>query len=417
MTRLGEREAMTANTTFVIVGAGLAGAKAAESLRAWRFSGRIVLIGEEPFRPYERPPLSKGYLRGRRSFDDAAVHDPGYYAEHGIELLTGTTVVALDIRRRLVTIEPGGAMHYDRLLLATGAQPRPVDIPGRGLDGVLTLRTVTDADAIRAAARPGTRALVVGAGWIGGEVTASLIRRDIPVTLVDRGQVPYARTLGPEIGRVYRDLHAEHGVVLHPEATVAAFVGDRTVTGARLTDGTTVPCDLAVVGIGVHPRTALAEAAGLATDNGLTVNEFLQTSDPHVYAAGDVANAFHPTFGRPVRLEHWWAALNQGPVAAANMLDKRIAYDWMPYFGSRQYDFEMEYTGYAPEWDEIVFRGEPSSRRFAAFWLKDGRVRAGMNAEVWGYARHIRALVSSGRPVDRHRLEDPDVALASVVAA
>jgi 3-phenylpropionate/trans-cinnamate dioxygenase ferredoxin reductase component len=408
---------MTPNTTFVIVGAGLAGAKAAEALRAWRFPGRVVLIGEEPLRPYERPPLSKGYLRGRGSFDDAAVHEPGYYAEHGIELLTATIVTALDTRRRQVTVEPGGVLHYDRLLLATGAQPRPVDIPGRDLDGVLTLRTVADADAIRAAARPGTRALVVGAGWIGGEVTASLRRRGIAVTLVDHGSVPYARTLGPQIGGVYCGLHAENGVVLHPGATVTAFTGDSTVTGARLTDGTTVPCDLAVVGIGVRPCTALAEAAGLATDNGITVNQFLQTSDPYVYAAGDVANAYHPTFSRPVRLEHWWAALNQGPVAAANMLGKDVVYDWMPYFGSRQYDFEMEYTGYAPEWDEIVFRGEPSSRRFAAFWLKDGRVRAGMNAEVWGYARHIRALVSCGQPVDRHRLADPDVALASVVAA
>jgi 3-phenylpropionate/trans-cinnamate dioxygenase ferredoxin reductase subunit len=408
---------MTANATFVIVGAGLAGAKAAESLRAWRFSGRIVLIGDEPCRPYERPPLSKGYLRGRGSFDDAAVHDAGYYAEHCIELRTGTTVTALDRRRRQITMEPGGAVHYDRLLLATGAQPRPLDIPGADLDGVLTLRTVTDADAIRAAARPGTRVLVVGAGWIGGEVTASLRRRGIAVTLVDHGAVPYARTLGPQIGRVYRDLHAENGVVVHPVSTVVSFSGDRTLTGARLSDGTTVPCELAVVGTGVHPCTALAEAAGLATDNGVTVDRFLQSSDPHVYAAGDVANAYHPTFDRPVRLEHWWAALNQGPVAAANMLGKRIAYNWMPYFGSRQYDFEMEYTGYAPEWDEIVFRGEPSSRKFAAFWLKDGRLRAGMNAEVWGYARHIRALIASERAVDRHRLEDPDVALASVVAA
>jgi len=409
---------MTANTTFVIVGAGLAGAKAAESLRAWRFTGRIVLIGDEPCRPYERPPLSKGYLRGRGSFDDAAVHDAGYYAEHGIELLTGTTVTALDLRRRQITVEPGGVVHYDRLLLATGAQPRPVDIPGGDLDGVLTLRTVADADAIRAAAaRPGTRVLVVGAGWIGGEVTASLRRQDTAVTLVDHGAVPYARTLGPQIGQVYRELHTENGVVVHPGATVVAFSGNRTLTAARLSDGTTLPCELAVVGIGVRPCTSLAEAAGLATDNGITVDQFLQSSDPHVYAAGDVANAYHPTFGRPVRLEHWWAALNQGPVAAANMLGKRIAYDWMPYFGSRQYDFEMEYTGYAPEWDEIVFRGEPSSRRFAAFWLKDRRVRAGMNAEVWGYAHHIRALVSCGRAVDRHRLEDPDVALASVVAA
>ncbi len=408
---------MTANETFVIVGAGLAGAKAAESLRAWQFTGRVVLIGGEPLRPYERPPLSKGYLRGRGSFDDTAVHHPGYYAEHGIELLTGTTVTALDVRRRQVTVEPGGVVTYDRLLLATGAQPRPLDIPGGDLDGVLTLRTVADADAIRTAARPGTHALVVGAGWIGGEVAASLRRNGLSVTLVDHAMVPYARTLGPEIGRVYRDLHVENGVVLQSGMSVAAFTGDRTVTGARLTDGTIVPCDLAVVGIGVRPCTALAEAAGLATDNGIDVDQFLQTSDPNVFAAGDVANAFHPTFDRPVRLEHWWAALNQGPVAAANMLGKQVVYDWMPYFGSRQYDFEMEYTGYAPEWDELVFRGEPSSRRFAAFWLRDGRVRAGMNAEVWGYARHIRALVSSRRPVDRTRLQDPDVALTSVVAA
>jgi 3-phenylpropionate/trans-cinnamate dioxygenase ferredoxin reductase subunit len=408
---------MTANETIVIVGAGLAGAKAAESLRAWRFPGRVVLIGEEPVRPYERPPLSKGYLRGRGSFDDAAVHDAGYYAEQGIDLRTNTSVTALDPRRRQLTLEPGGAMHYDRLLLATGARPRPVGLAGSDLDGVYTLRTIADADAIRTAARPDTRALVVGAGWVGGEVAASLRRNGVAVTMVDRGAAPYVRTLGTEISWVYRDLHAEHGVVLHFGVSVAAFIGDRTVTGARLTDGTTVPCDLAVVGVGVQPRTALADAAGLATDNGILVDEYLRTSDPHVFAAGDVANAFHPTFGRPVRLEHWWAALNQGPVAAANMLGKRVVYDWMPYFGSRQYDFEMEYTGYAPEWDEIVFRGDPNTRRFATFWLKDGRVRAGMNAGVWGYARHIRGLVSSGQLVDRTRLEDPDVALPSAIAA
>ena len=408
---------MTANETIVIVGAGLAGAKAAESLRAWRFTGRVVLVGDEPIRPYERPPLSKGYLRGRESFDDAAVHEAGYYAEQGIELRTDTTVTALDRRRQQVILEPGGALHYDRLLLATGAQPRPVDIAGHELAGVFTLRTVTDANAIRAAARPDTRALVVGAGWIGGEVAASLRRNGVAVTMVDRAAAPYARTLGTEIGQVYRDLHAEHGVVMRSGVSVAAFIGNGTITGARLTDGTTVPCDLAVVGIGVRPCTALAESAGLSTDNGIVVDEYLQTSDPNIFAAGDVANTFHPTFGRRVRLEHWWAALNQGPVAAANMLDKRVVYDWMPYFGSRQYDFEMEYTGYAPEWDEIVLRGEPNTRRFAAFWLKDGRVRAGMNAEVWGYARHIRALVSSGRPVDRARLEDPDVSLNDTIAA
>jgi len=407
---------MPATDTIVIVGGGLAGAKAAESLRAWRFDGRVVLVGAEPTRPYERPPLSKGYLQGRDSADDTAVHDAGYYAEHGIELRTATTVTTIDPRAREVVLEPGGRLPYDRLLLATGATPRRLDVPGADLANVFSLRTVADADAIRRAARPGSRALVVGAGWLGGEVTASLRLNGVDVVMVDRGAVPYQRTVGTAIGQVYRDLHAEHGVEVRSEVAVAAFTGAGAITGAQLSDGTRVSCNLAVVGVGVTPAIGLAEAAGITTDNGIVVDQFLQTSAPHVFAAGDVANSYHPTLHRVLRLEHWWAALTQGPVAAANMLGKKIAYDWIPYFGSKQYDFEIEYTGHAPTWDDIVIRGDPASRRFIAFYLCDGRVAAGMNAGVWGVSPHIRRLVAGRRRVDRQQLADPDVALGDLSA-
>ncbi len=242
---------MAAPDTIVIVGAGLAGAKAAESLRAWRFDGRVVPVGAEPTRPYERPPLSKGYLRGQDSLDDTAVHDADYYAEHGIELRTATTVTTVDPQARGVVLEPGGRLRFDRLVLATGATPRRLDVPGADLANIFYVRTVADADAIRRAARPGNRALVVGAGWLSGEVTASLRHNGVDVVMVDHGAVPYQRTLGTAIGRVYRDLHAEHGVDVRCGVAVAAFTGASSITGAQLSDGTRVSCDLAVVGGGV----------------------------------------------------------------------------------------------------------------------------------------------------------------------
>ncbi|HXR21949.1 MAG TPA: FAD-dependent oxidoreductase [Acidimicrobiales bacterium] len=407
---------MATSPTFVIVGASLAGAKAAETLRAEGFDGRVVLVGEEPARPYERPPLSKAYLRGEADFDVAAVHEGDYYAANDIELRTSTTVTALDTQASKVTLASGETIVYDRLLLATGAVPRRITVPGADLGGVRYLRTVADADQLRQDLAAGSQVVVIGAGWIGAEVAASARQLGASVSVVERGAVPLERVLGPEVGNLYRDLHAEHGVDLHFGTGVRSLVGNGAVAEVRLTDGTVLPADLVVVGVGVTPRTELAETAGLVVDNGIVVDQYLATSAPGVYAAGDVANSFHPLYGQRVRLEHWSAALNQGPVAAKNMLGKTTVYDKVPYFFSDQYDFGMEYTGYAPKWDELVFRGSLSAREFIAFWLYEGRVVAGMNANIWDVASTIEGLVRGGQVVDRAMLVDTEVDLASLVA-
>jgi 3-phenylpropionate/trans-cinnamate dioxygenase ferredoxin reductase subunit len=407
---------MATRPTFVIVGASLAGAKAAETLRTEGFDGRVVLLGEEAARPYERPPLSKAYLRGEADFDVAAVHGDDYYAANDIELRTSTTVTALDTQVSKVALASGEDIAYDRLLLATGAVPRRISVPGADLAGVRYLRSVADADELRRELAASSRVVVIGAGWIGAEVAASARQLGASVALVELGSVPLEGALGPEVGAVYRDLHADHGVDLHFGVGVGSLGGRERVEEVRLTDGTVLPAELVVVGVGVMPRTELAEAAGLALDHGIVVDEHLATSAPDVYAAGDVANAFHPLYRQRVRLEHWSAALNQGPVAARNMLGKPIVYDKVPYFFSDQYDLGMEYTGFAPKWDEVVFRGNPSEREFIAFWLHQGRVVAGMNANVWDVAPTIEALVRTGHPVDRARLVDADVDLVSLLA-
>lgn len=408
---------MTNQQTYVIVGASLAGAKAAQTLRQEGFSGRVVLIGEEPVRPYERPPLSKTYLRGEVDFDAAAVHGESFYAEHEIELITSTTVTSVDSAARRVTLNPGSEIDFDALLLTTGATPRRTAITGAELPGIHYLRTVASCDALRQAMVSATRVVVVGAGWIGSEVAASARQLGKDVTMIEVGRVPLERVLGAEVGMMFRDLHDEHGVDLRTGVGVQAFRGGSTVEEVVLADGTTVPGDLVVVGIGVEPRTELAHSAGLTLDNGIVVDEHLATSVSGIWAAGDVANAFHPLFDTSIRLEHWSAALNQGPVAAKNMLDQKVSYQRVPYFYSDQYELGMEYSGFAPAWDEIVYRGDRDNRQVIVFWLHQGQVVAGMNVNVWDVADEIAALVSSMRRVDVRQLADPAVALGSVADA
>jgi len=408
---------MPASQTFLIVGASLAGAKAAETLRAEGFDGRVVLLGDEPQRPYERPPLSKEYLRGEKDFDAAAVHSAGFYDEQQIELRASTVVTGVDPGASEVTLSSGERIGYDRLLVATGAAPRRLSVPGADLDGVHYLRSVTDADTLRHAIGPSSEVVVIGAGWIGAEVAASARQLGATVAMVELAAVPLERVLGPEVGAIYRDLHAEHGVDLHFGVGVDALLGSTAVEAVRLSDGTVLSATAVVVGVGVTPRVELAEAAGLAVDNGIVVDEHLQTSAPGVFAAGDVANAFHPRYGTRIRLEHWSAALNQGPVAARNMLGKATVYDRTPYFFSDQYDFGMEYRGWAPSFEQVVFRGEPASRAFIAFWLRHGRVAAAMNANVWDAGESIEALLQAGRPVTPARLADPEVDLAELAVS
>jgi 3-phenylpropionate/trans-cinnamate dioxygenase ferredoxin reductase component len=403
-------------TTFVIVGASLAGAKAAEALRQEGFDGRVILVGEEAERPYERPPLSKDYLRGEAGRDKVYVHDEQFYERQAIELRTGTRAIAVEANSSAVVLGDGERLRYDALLLATGAARRRLPVPGADLEGVQYLRTVEDSDGLRAAISAAGRVIVIGAGWIGSEVAASARQMGAEVALVAVSQVPLERVMGPEVGGIYRDLHTEHGVELHFGVGVEALVGSTTVTGVRLADGSTVDGDLVIVGVGVAPRVELAESAGLAIDNGIVVDEQLRTSAPNIYAAGDVAHAWHPRFRERLRVEHWANALNQGPAAARNMLGANQPYDRIPYFFSDQYDLGMEYSGHAPKWDRVVFRGEPDKREFIAFWLDDqGRVLAGMNANIWDVTQPIQDLIRSRRPLDVKRLTDPEVPLDSLL--
>jgi len=408
---------MPPERTFLIVGASLSGAKAAETLRAEGFDGRLVLVGAETERPYERPPLSKEYLRGEAGREKVYVHDEGFYAEQEIELRLGRTAVSLDPHTGELALDDGERLRYDRLLLATGAEPRRLAIPGGDLPGVMYLRSVGESDALRQRLDRGGSVVVIGAGWIGAEVAASARQRGLEVTMVEPGAVPLERVLGPEVGAVYRDVHADHGVEMLLGTGVETFEGADAVERVRTSDGRELECDFVAVGIGVTPRTALAMQAGLAVDNGVLVDGRLESSAPGVYAAGDVANAHHPFYGERIRVEHWANALNQGPAAARSMLGGTEAYDRLPYFFSDQYDIGMEYSGFAREWDRVVFRGDPAAREFIAFWLAGDRVVAGMNVNVWDVADPIRRLIQERASVDDGRLADTDIPLEELAPA
>ena len=400
--------------TFIIVGASLAGAKAAEELRGRGFDGRVVLIGAEPERPYERPPLTKDYLRGESPREKAYVHDTDFYAAHEIELLTGTTVATLDPGASRITLADGRELGFDRLLLTTGAEPRRIAVPGADLAGVHYLRSLADCDQLRDRIDAGGHAVVVGAGWIGSEFAASARQRGLEVTVIDPLELPNERIFGPEIGAFYRDVHAQQGVELLLGDGVESFEGDGAVARVRTAGGRSVDCDFVVVGIGVVPRVELAEEAGLEVDNGVVVDERLQSPVPNVFAAGDIARALHPFYGEGIRVEHWANALNQGPAAARAMLGEPVSFDRIPYFYSDQYDVGMEYSGYAPRWDKVVFRGDRDDGEFIAFWLQDDHVIAGMNVNVWDVNEHVQALIRSRQAVDVATLTDSDTPLESL---
>ncbi len=406
---------MADSRRFVILGASLAGAKAAETLRAEGFDGDVVLVGEEPVRPYERPPLSKGYLRGEEGPEKIYVHGEDYYDEHGIDLRLSTSARGIDPSARTVELDSGERLPYDALLLTVGARPRRLEVPGADLDGVHYLRSVAQSDLLREAIPAAGRVAVIGAGWIGSEVAASARQMGADVALVEMSEVPLERVLGRDIGAFYRDVHVDHGVEMHMGTGIARLTGNKAVQAVELSDGQVLEADLVVVGVGVAPRTELAEAAGLELDNGVVTDQFLATSSPGIYAAGDLAAAWHPVLETRIRLEHWSSALNQGPAAARNMLGQETPYERIPYFFSDQYEIGMEYSGLARDWDEIVLRGDPAEREFVAFWLKDGLVQAGMNVNVWDVADDIAKLVASGRRVDTVRLADPEVALATLL--
>ncbi|MGK5728485.1 NAD(P)/FAD-dependent oxidoreductase [Streptomyces sp. URMC 124] len=422
-----------ANQTFVIVGGGLAGAKAAETLRAEGFTGRVILICDEREHPYERPPLSKGYLTGKEDRDSVFVHEPGWYAQADVELHLGQPAVHLDRAARSVRLGDGTRVHYDKLLLATGAEPRRLDIPGTGLVGVHHLRRLAHAERLRGVlaslGRDNGHLVIAGAGWIGLEVAAAARSYGAEVTVVEPEPTPLHPVLGPELGQLFTDLHGEHGVRFHFGARLTEITGqDGMVLAARTDDGEEHPAHAVLAAIGAAPRTALAEAAGLALvdradGGGIAVDASLRTSDPEIYAAGDVAATplAHlrgtPWPGTRLRVEHWANALHTGPAAARAMLGREIAYDRVPYFFSDQYDVGLEYSGYAPpgSYDQVVCRGDVGKREFIAFWLAEGRLLAGMNVNVWDVTETVQKLIRSGAPLDPEALADPAVPLDALL--
>jgi 3-phenylpropionate/trans-cinnamate dioxygenase ferredoxin reductase subunit len=402
----------------VIVGASLAGAKAAETLRAEGFAGPVVLIGAEAELPYERPPLSKDYLQGKSARQKIYVHPQQWYPEHDVELRLGVAVTEVDRAAHRVTLTDGSAQPYAKLLLATGSTPRRLHVPGADLDGVAYLRTVADSDRIKAALESASRVAVIGAGWIGLETAAAARIAGAEVTVLEAAELPLLRVLGPEVARVFADLHRDHGVDMRFGIGVAEITGTAgRASGVRLTDGTLVDADLVIVGVGITPNTELAGAAGLEVANGVVAGADLRTADPDIYAAGDVASALHPLFGKHIRVEHWANAVNQPQAAARSMLGQHVSYDRVPYFFTDQYDLGMEYSGYVEPggYAQVIFRGDLAAREFVAFWLDSGgRVLAGMNVNIWDVNDAIQALVRSGKPTDPGALRDPAVDLGGL---
>ncbi|HEY1822559.1 MAG TPA: FAD-dependent oxidoreductase [Trebonia sp.] len=404
--------------TFVIVGGGLAGAKAAETLRSEGFDGEVVLFGSEPERPYERPPLAKGYLLGKNERESVFVHSADWYAEHNVDLRTGVTVAMVDPAAHLVTFD-GGTVAYDKLLLATGASARRIDIPGAGLGNVLYLRTLEESEALRAAFTPDTRVVIVGAGWIGLEAAAAARTAGSSVTVLEPQPSALYGVLGPELGGKFADLHRAHGVEFRFGESAAEFLaaaGSGQVGSVATTAGVTLPADVVVVGIGAVPNDELAVSAGLEVDHGVVTDSALRTSDPDIFAAGDVASSYLPLLGRHLRMDHWSNALNGGKAAAQSMLGQQVEYNRVPYFYSDQYDLGMECSGLPlpGTYDQVVYRGDSDTLEFIAFWLADGHLIAGMNVNVWDVSDDIQSLIRSAKPLDPARLADPTIPLSEV---
>ena len=404
--------------TFVIVGASLAGAKAAETLRAEGFDGQVVLVGAEQELPYERPPLSKEVLLGTKEAQVAQLHDQTWYDEQRVTLRLGSTVTAIDTGKREVALG-GETLGYDKLLIATGSRVRPLDVPGSGLVGVRYLRTSTESRELLAAFKSQPRVVVVGAGWIGLEAASAAREHGAEVTVIEPQSTALAGVLGEQVGELFADLHRSHGVTFRFGTQVEEIEGDGKVTGVRTSDGDTVPADLVLVGIGVQPNTEFVREAGLEVDDGggIDVDAGLRTSAPEVYAAGDVARWAHPLLGYPVRVEHWQNAQDSGAAAARSMLGQDVSYDAIPFFFTDQYDLGMEYVGDVPRGTsyDVVLRGDPSKGSYLAFYLGDGgRVLAGMHVNVWDSTDAIRELVRSKKTVDEDRLADSEVPLSEV---
>jgi 3-phenylpropionate/trans-cinnamate dioxygenase ferredoxin reductase subunit len=402
---------------YVIVGASLAGATAAVTLRQEGADGTITLIGAEKRPPYERPPLSKAYLRGETPFETALVRPPVFYAEQGIETIFGSRAVRIDASGRFVELDDGRRVPFDRLLIATGGRNRRFSVAGADLDGIYSLRTVQDADRIRAETIAGRRVVVVGMGFIGSEVAASLRQKDLDVVAIEPSKTPLARVLGEDVGQRLADLHRARGVQTVFEDTVVAFEGTSRVERVLTKGGRRLECDFVVVGIGIEPVVDVLDGSGVHVDNGVVVDEYCQTNVSGIYAAGDVANHYHPLFKRRIRVEHWQNAIKQGAAAARNMLGRHVAYDEVHWFWSDQYDANLQYAGFHSTWERLVVRGRLGSDGFLACYVNEGRIDAAVALNRAKDLRRVMPLIKARRPVDLEQLRDESVDLRSLLAS
>jgi 3-phenylpropionate/trans-cinnamate dioxygenase ferredoxin reductase component len=399
---------------YVVVGANLAGGTAAAELRRQGHEGPVVLIGEEQHAPYERPPLSKEFMRGEQSLEAGSVRPPGWYEDQHVETRFGVRAERIDTSARTVVLEGGEEIGFEKLLVATGCRNRRFPIPGLDLPGVFDLRTSGDAERIKAAADKGGRVVQVGMGFIGAEIAASLRTLGLEVTAIEGGDVPLQRVLGPEIGAVVRDLHADHGVTMHFGDVVESFEGGSQVEAVVTRAGRRLECDFAVVGVGVQPNIEVAEGSGLDVQNGIVVDPGLETNVPGVFAAGDIALHNHPTFGR-IRVEHFDNAHKMGQHAAAAMLGDKKVFDDPHWFWSDQYDANIQMSGFALSWDEIVVRGSREDRSFSAFYLKDGVLLSAFSINRPRDVRRAMRLIRARVRPDPDKLRDEDVDLRTLV--
>jgi 3-phenylpropionate/trans-cinnamate dioxygenase ferredoxin reductase component len=373
----------TGSGPIVILGGGMAGGNAAVTLRQEGHKGPITLVCQEPGIPFGRPPLSKTYLRSEESLDGWYVKPADWYEAHDIERPGQASAVSIDVAAHTVRLDSGQELGYRQLLIATGGRNRRLEIPGADLPGLYYLRTVAECDAIKREARPGRRALVVGMGFIGCEVAASLTQLGVQVTVVFPGKVPLERVLGEEVGTIFSAIHRANGVELLPGEQIAAFEGTGRLETARTASGIRIACDFAVAGVGITPQVPAIAGTALELDNGLLVDELCRTSGPDVFAAGDVANILHPLFGR-VRVEHYNNAEKQGRAVARSMLGSTAPYDYIYSFWSDQYDHKLEYAGYAATWDDFVVRGSLDEGKLIGFYLTGGQVRAAVGLDRGG---------------------------------
>ncbi|NLG20016.1 MAG: FAD-dependent oxidoreductase [Actinomycetales bacterium] len=397
----------------VVVGGGLAGAHVVTALRERQYAGRLTLVGEEDQLPYERPPLSKGYLQGAEEIDGAFVHPAQWYAEHDVTTRLGEAVVAIDRESHEVELSGGERLPYGTLVLATGAEPRRLPLPGADLAGVVTLRRIADSDALKSAIGEHRRIVIVGGGWIGLEVAAAARLGGSEVTVLEMAELPLLQVLGAEVAQHFARLHRDHGVDLRTGVGVSELTGEGGRVTGVVVDGETLPADVVLLGVGAAPNTGLAREAGLSVGSGILVDEHLRSvDDPDILAVGDVAEARHTASGAPLRVEHWDNAIRQGKLAAATITGADEVYDWAPYFYTDQFDLGMEYVGRGSAEDDVVIRSDLASGEFIAFWLRDGAVSAAMNVNIWDVNDDLRALI--GRQIAPERLADPEVALTDL---